>query len=47
MSKKRKEQRAMHEIKQREQGEKVVRWIAGGLIVLAIAYAVYAIIALG
>ncbi len=41
MSKKVNAKRAAYQKKQEEQGKKVVRWIFGTLIVLAIAYLIY------
>lgn len=35
--------RAAYEKKQEQQGEKVIKWIFGVLIVLALAYAAYSI----
>ncbi len=41
MSQKRKNQRAKHEEQEKQKAEKVIKWIFGILIVLALAYAIY------
>lgn len=41
MSKKRQGQRANHNAKEKEQGEKIVKWIFGVLIVLALCFMVF------
>jgi len=41
MSQKRKNQRANHEAQEKKQAEKVIAWIGGVLLVLAVAYAIY------
>lgn len=41
MSQKRKNQRAKHEEREKQNAEKVIRWIFAILVILALAYAVY------
>lgn len=47
MSQKRKVQRSNHSAQEKKQGEKVVYWIFGVLIALAIFYAIYTMILVG
>ncbi len=42
MSQKRKIQRAKHEARQKKEGEKVIKIIIGVLVVLALAYFIFA-----
>lgn len=47
MSKKTNVRRAAYQKKQEEEGKKVVNWIFGVLIVLALAFAVYSMFIVG
>ena len=47
MSQKSKLNRARREAKQEEEGKKVVKWIIGVLIVLALIFAVYTCVLMG
>lgn len=41
MSQKRKNQRANHEAQEKKQAERVVAWIFGALVILAVGFAIY------
>ncbi len=41
MSQKRKNQRANHDAQEQKKAEKVIMWIGGGLLALAVAYVIY------
>ncbi len=43
MSQKRKNQRANHDAQEKRQAEKVIVWIFGILVILAIGFAIYTI----
>lgn len=43
MSQKRKNQRANHDAQEKKQAEKVIVWIFGILVILAIGFAIYTI----
>lgn len=43
MSQKRKNQRANHDAQEKKQAEKVIVWIFGILVILAIVFAIYTI----
>jgi len=43
MSQKRKNQRANHSEKEKAQGEKIIKWIFGVLIVLALCYMLFTV----
>lgn len=47
MSQKRKNQRAKHAKEQEEQGKKVVMYVFGGLIALAVIFAIYTMLVVG
>ena len=44
MSKRRRQQRAMHQAKEEKEGRKVVNWIFGVLVAAAVCYLIYWII---